>query len=57
MEQFILNIRDLSDKFRVEAEKALKSNNKAAAARSRKLSRELEKQLKDYRRTSLSIMK
>lgn len=46
-------IKELVEVFNENAEKAL-AGNKSAAARSRKTSVEIEKALKEYRRTSVA---
>lgn len=50
MEELLKNVQETFSAFLLDAQK---TGNKAAAVRARKASLELEKQLKEYRKTSI----
>lgn len=56
MEQIVKNINDLTAAFAADAEKAV-AGNKAAGCRARKISLELEKALKSFRKISVEAAK
>lgn len=56
MEQLVNDIAEVYANFNINAGKAL-DGNKAASARSRKLSLDLEKMLKEYRKVSIAAAK
>lgn len=56
LKDIVTAINDRTDTFRINASISL-SGNKAAGARARKASLEIEKLLKEYRRLSVEITK
>ena len=56
MEQIVKNINELTAAFAADAEKAV-AGNKAAGCRARKISLEIEKALKSFRKISVEAAK
>lgn len=56
MNELVKTIDDLYAAFRTDAELQAGKNNKAAGQRARKVSLELEKKLKEFRKTSLAAV-
>ena len=54
MNELVKTIDELYAAFKTDAELQAGKNNKAAGLRARKVSLELEKKLKEFRKTSLS---
>ncbi len=57
MQTLLTNINELINLFQENAAQQAENNNKAAGARARKASLELEKQLKAFRKTSIEASK
>lgn len=57
MEALIQKIHDAYEAFRVDAALQHEKSNKAAGTRARKASLELEKLMKEFRKTSLELSK
>ncbi len=57
MESLLQSIRTAFEAFSVDANLQLEKNNKAAGTRARKASLELEKLMKEFRKTSLECAK
>jgi hypothetical protein len=53
MEELVRQLKELTDNFHTNAAAQLENGNKAAGARARKVSLEIEKQLKQFRKVSL----
>jgi len=53
MEKLLKNVTGLFNDFRIDAQQRALKGNKAAGARSRKVSLELEKLLKEWRKISV----
>lgn len=57
MNELVAKINELIDAFQDNAAQQVEKGNKAAGARARKASLELEKQLKEFRKVSISASK
>ena len=57
MEKLVNKIKESYDAFATDASLQIEKSNKAAGARARKASLELEKMLKEFRKTSLEHSK
>lgn len=57
MQTLLTNINELINLFQENAAQQAENNNKAAGARARKASLELEKQLKAFRKASIEASK
>jgi hypothetical protein len=57
MEKLVSTIEELFNSFLVDANAQIEKGNKAAGTRARKMSLEIEKLLKEFRKTSLEAAK
>ena len=57
MNELIAKVKELSDALLVDANAQVEKGNKAAGTRARKVSLELEKLLKEFRKVSLEASK
>lgn len=57
MDELIKNVSDLTSQFTKEANLQLEKNNKAAGVRARKISLEIERLMKQFRKESVDMNK